>query len=66
MGINVWMKGIGEVVLGAAVHEVCNMASKIGQVIEAIVDNAEDQAAVSCRHPGFNGACKYLGLCGHD
>ena len=66
MGINVWMKGIGEVVLGAAAHEVCNMASKIGQVIEAIVDNAEDQAAVSCRHPGFNGASKYLGLYGHD
>ena len=66
MEMNVCVKDAGEVALGAAAHEVCNMASKIGQVIEAIVDNAEDQAAVSCRHPGFNGASKYLGLYGHD
>ena len=66
MGINVCMKDVGEVALGAAAHEVSNMASRIGQGMEAIGDNAEYRPALLCRHPDFGDAFKYLESCGHD
>ena len=66
MGINVCMKDVGEVALGAAAHEVSNMASRIGQGMEVIGDNAEYRPALSSRHPDFGDAFKYWELCGHD
>ena len=66
MGINVCMKDVGEVALGAAAHEVSNMASRIGQGIEAIGDNAGDRPPLSFLHPDFGDAFKNLESCSHD